>query len=330
MTEAHALALVFAFLMGVAVLAYVLLDGYDLGVGMLLPAAEEREQNIMVNSIGPFWDANETWLVLGVGLLLVAFPAAHGVILQALYLPAAAMLIGLMIRGVAFEFRMKALGWHRELWNWLFWAGSFLASFSQGVMLGRWITGFAPGVGYWLFAFMVGASLCGGYVLLGAAWLIIRTEGELQKKSFAWARWGLLWVALGVGLVSLMTPLASETVRERWFDFPRTLWLMVLPVASLAAGLRLWILTGRLRRGDNVPEWAPFAWTAAIFVLAFLGLAWSMFPWLVLDRIAIWETAHPSSLRVILWGAVVVLPFILAYNVLAYRIFRGKAREHLY
>jgi cytochrome d ubiquinol oxidase subunit II len=331
--EATFLSLAFAFLMGVAVLAYVLLDGYDLGVGMLLPAANEREQNLMVNSIGPFWDANETWLVLGVGLLLVAFPAANGVILQALYLPAAAMLIGLMLRGVAFEFRMKAQGWHRDLWNWLFWAGSFLASFAQGVMLGRWITGFAPGVGYWLFALVVGASLCGGYVLLGAAWLILRTEGELQQKSVAWARWGLLWVALGVALVSVMTPLASATVRERWFDFPRTLWLMILPIASLLAGIRLWVLTGRMKRKEAAarpPEWAPYANAAVIFTLAFMGLAWSMFPWLVLDRIAIWETAHPSALWVVLWGALIVLPFILAYNVLAYRIFSGKTREHLY
>jgi len=144
----------------------------------------------MVASIGPFWDANETWLVLGVGLLLVAFPAAHGIVLGALYLPVAAMLIGLMLRGVAFEFRVKAEGWQRELWNWLFWFGSFLASFAQGLMLGRYITGFHSGFAYYVFAMLVGASLCGGYVLLGATWLIFRTEGPLQKKALAWARWG--------------------------------------------------------------------------------------------------------------------------------------------
>jgi cytochrome bd ubiquinol oxidase subunit II len=324
------LAMVFAALLGVAVLMYVLLDGYDLGVGMLLPAADEREQNLMVNSIGPFWDANETWLVLGVGLLLVAFPVANGAILQALYLPAAAMLVGLMIRGVAFEFRMKALGWHRELWNWLFWAGSFLASFAQGVMLGRWITGFAPGVGYWIFALLTGASLCGGYVLLGATWLVLRTEGELQKKSFAWARWGLLWVGLGVALVSLATPFANETVRHKWFNFPDTLWLMILPVATLAAGVRLWMVIGRLQRGEKVPEWAPYANAALIFLLAFIGLAYSMYPWLVLDRIGIWQTAHPSALKVMLAGAVLVLPFIVGYSVLSYRIFSGKTKENLY
>src|SRR5213075_75117 len=231
------LVLVFAGLMAFAILAYVLLDGYDLGVGMLMPAASREEQELMVASIAPYWDANETWLVLGIGLLLVAFPAAHGEILGALYLPVAAMLVGLMLRGVAFELRAKAEGWHRELWNWLFWAGSTLASFAQGLMLGRYVTGFAPGFGYWLFALTVGASLCGGYVLLGATWLILKTEGELQKKAVKWSRWGLLWVALGVMLVSLGTPLVSETVRHKWFDFPRTLWLMLLPLATLAAGV---------------------------------------------------------------------------------------------
>src|SRR5438067_12656713 len=162
------LVLAFAALMSFAILAYVLLDGYDLGVGMLMPAAEREEQEIMVGTIAPYWDANETWLVLGIGLLLVAFPRAHGEVLGALYLPVAAMLVGLMLRGVAFELRVKAGGWHRELWNWLFWAGSFMASFFQGVMLGRYITGFEQGFGFWLFAITVGASLCGGYVLLGA------------------------------------------------------------------------------------------------------------------------------------------------------------------
>src|SRR4026209_966113 len=180
------LALIFAFLMGASILAYVLLDGFDLGVGMLLPAAEEREQNRMVNSIGPFWDANETWLVLGIGILLVAFPVAHGVVLQALYPPGVAMLVGLMLRGVAFEFRLKAEGWHRELWNGLFWFGSFLASLAQGIMLGYYITGFEPGFGTFLFALVVAGGLCGGYVMLCATWLIIRTEGELQRKAMTW------------------------------------------------------------------------------------------------------------------------------------------------
>jgi cytochrome bd ubiquinol oxidase subunit II len=325
------LPLVFTVLMGAAMLAYVVLDGYDLGVGMLLPAAEESEQNRMVNSIGPFWDANETWLVLGIGILLVAFPVAHGMILGALYLPVAAMLVGLLFRGVAFEFRMKAEGWHRELWNSLFWFGSFLASLAQGIMLGRYITGFEPGAGYLLFSMVVAASLCGAYVLLGATWLILKTEGALQEKAIAWARWGLAWVALGVALVSVATPLVSQTVREKWFDFPRTAWLMLLPAATFGCGVRLWLATGRLARGKRAREGEPFACAVAIFVLAFLGLAYSLFPYVVMDKLDIWQAAaHPSALVVVLWGAGVVLPFIIGYSALSYRIFGGKAREKLY
>ena len=325
------LPLIFTVLMGAAILAYVILDGFDLGVGMLLPAAKQDEQNLMVASIGPFWDGNETWLVLGIGLLLAAFPLAHGVILGAMYLPVVAMLIGLMFRGVAFEFRLKALGWHRELWNWLFWFGSFLAAFAQGVMLGRYITAFESGFGYYLFAFVVGASLCGGYVLLGAAWLVLRTEGELQRKAIAWARWGLFWLALGVAAVSIATPLVSSTVRAKWFDFPGTLPLMLLPAASVAAGVLLWVGLGRIARGVARADWPPFAAAVAIYVLAFTGLAYSLFPYIVMDRITIWDAAaHPSALKAVLAGTLVVLPFIIAYTVFSYRVFRGKTRDPHY
>jgi cytochrome bd ubiquinol oxidase subunit II len=318
------LVLVFTALMAFAILAYVLLDGYDLGVGMLMPAAEREEQDLMVATIAPYWDANETWLVLGIGLLLVAFPRAHGEILGALYLPVAAMLVGLMLRGVAFELRVKAQGWHRELWNWLFWAGSTLASFAQGLMLGRYITGFEPGVGYWVFALVVGASLCGGYVLLGATWLVLRTSGELNDKAIGWAKWGLAWVALGVALVSLATPLASETVRMRWFDFPRTLGLMVLPAATLAIGVWVWRSLGK-------SDTNPFGGAVAIFALAFIGLAYSLFPFVVMDRLTIWEAAaDDSALTFVLVGTLIVLPFIVAYTAYSYRVFRGKVRPGAY
>lgn len=318
------LPLVFAVLMGAAILAYVLLDGYDLGVGMLMPAASGEEQDVMAASIGPFWDANETWLVLGVGILLIAFPAAHGHILGALYLPVAAMLVGLMLRGVAFELRMKAVGWHGELWNWLFWFGSFLASFAQGYMLGRYLTAFQPGWDYTLFSLMVGASLCGGYVLLGAAWLILRTEGTLQRKAIGWTKWGLAWVALGVALVSLATPLVSEVVYHRWFDFPQTLALMVLPAASVLSWVWVWRSLGR-------SEWKPLAGAMAIFALAFMGLAYSVFPYVVIGWLTIWEAAaHPSALKVTLIGVLIVLPFLVGYTVFAYRVFRGKAKAGLY
>jgi cytochrome d ubiquinol oxidase subunit II len=325
------LPLIFMFLMGASVLTYVLLDGFDLGVGMLMPAATDDQQSVMVASIGPFWDANETWLVLGVGILLAAFPVAHGVVLGALYLPVVAMLVGLMLRGVAFELRVKARGWHRELWNWLFWAGSFVASFFQGVMLGRYVTGFEPGVGYWLFALIVGASLCGGYVLLGATWIIYKTEGALQRKAVGWALWGLLWVALGVALVSLGTPLVSATVREKWFDLPRTLWVMILPAATLLAGHWLWRSLSRLKAGEKGHDLAPYLAAVSIFTLAFLGLAYSIYPFVVIDRLTIWEAAgHPSALKFLLAGAAIVLPFIAAYQIMSYRIFRGKAKAGAY
>jgi len=318
------LPLVFAVLMGASILAYVVLDGYDLGVGMLLPAAERDEQDRMVASIGPFWDANGTWLVLGVGLLLVAFPGAHGEVLGALYLPVAAMLVGLMLRGAAFELRIKAEGWHRELWNWLFWAGSFLAAFAQGLMLGRYITGFDSGVGYWLFALVTGAALCGGYVLLGATWLIYRVEGALRDKAVAWARWGLLWVALGVALVSLGTPLVSETVREKWFSVPRIFFLAALPAATVAAWCFVWF---NLRRSDT----RPFLGAVAIYVLAFAGLAYSLFPYVIIDRMTIWQAAaHDSALKFVLAGAAVVLPFIVGYTLYVYRLFGGKAKDGTY
>jgi len=314
------LPLVFTGLMGAAILAYVVLDGYDLGVGMLMPAATPEEKQVMVASIGPFWDANETWLVLGIGLLLVAFPVAHGVVLGALYLPVAAMLVGLMLRGVGFELRVKAEGWHRELWNWLFWAGSFLASFAQGLMLGRYITGFASGFGYWLFAIVVGGAVCGGYVLLGATWLVLKSEGELRRKAIAWARWGLMWVALAVALVSIVTPLASETVRAKWFSFPNFILVSPLPLATLLSGIFVWRTLGK-------SDWKPFAGAVAIYVLSFLGLAYSLFPYVVMDRLTIWQAAaHPSALIFVLAGTLVVLPFILGYTVYVYRVFGGKAK----
>jgi cytochrome d ubiquinol oxidase subunit II len=285
----------------------------------------------MVVSIGSFRDANETWLVLGVGILLVAFPLAHGVVLGALYLPVAAMLIGIMFRGVAFEFRIKARGWHRELWNWLFWFGSFLTSFAQGLMLGSYVTGFESGFGYFLFSLMVGAGLCGGYTLLGATWLIFKTEGALQQKAVAWAKWGLLWVALGVAAVSLATPLVSETIRTKWFDFPRTLPWMLLPAASLGLGVAMWIGLGKFARGAIRSDWLPFAGSIVIFIFAFAGLAYSLFPYVVMDQLTLWDAAaHPSALTIVLIGALVVVPLIIAYTVFSHWVFWGKAKAGLY
>jgi cytochrome d ubiquinol oxidase subunit II len=320
------LPLVFAALMGLAILAYVILDGYDLGVGMLMPAATPAEQDLMVASIDPFWDANETWLVLGVSILLVAFPAAYGIVLGALYLTVVAMLIGIMLRGVAFEFRIKALGWQRKLWNWLFWFGSLLASFAQGVMLGHYVTGFAPG--FMLFSFVTGASLCAGYVLLGATWLVLKTQGTVRAKAIVWAGWGLLCVALGLIVVSLATPLVSETVRLKWFDFPGSFALMLFPATILVFGVVAVIALRWLARGATHADWLPFVCAVAIFMLGFAVLAYSLFPYVVMDRLTIWQAAsHPSALRFVLAGAVIVIPFIVVYTVFVHWVFWGKVRR---
>ena len=313
------LPLIFALLMGAAILAYVVLDGFDLGVGMLLPAAEEREQNRMVNSIGPFWDANETWLVLGIGILLVAFPVAHGVVLQALYLPVVAMLVGLMLRGVAFEFRLKAEGWHRELWNGLFWFGSFLASFAQGIMLGRYITGFEPGFGYFFFAFVVGAALCGGYVLLGATWLILKTEGATQAYARAAAPWTLAATLLFIAIVSIWTPLSHLQIAQRWFSFPNIAFLSPVPLITAALAIGIWRAISGRRDG------LPFLLSNGLFLIAYAGLGISVWPYAIPEKITIWQAAGSRDTLIFLGiGTAIVLPITLAYLAYAHWVFRGK------
>jgi cytochrome d ubiquinol oxidase subunit II len=325
------LPLVFLVLMGLAILAYVILDGFDLGVGILLPLASREEQNMMVASIGPFWDANETWLVLGVGILLVAFPKAHGVILSSLYLPVAAMLVFLILRGVAFEFRVKASGWHRELWNRLFFVGSTGASVAQGVMLAGVITGFASGWGYMLFGLLVGVGLAGGYALLGATWLVIKTEGDLHARALRWSHGALFFTVAGVAAISLASPFASPRIFERWFDWPQVALLAPLPLLTAAAFVGIWRGATALQRGTSRREWLPFVLGVWVFVFAFAGLAYSLFPYLVVDRITIWDAAAaPASLWIVLVGTAIVLPMVIGYTVVAYRVFWGKARELSY
>ncbi len=319
------LPVIFMALMGVSMLAYVVLDGYDLGVGMLLPRAGDDDKDTMIASIGPFWDANETWLVLGVGILLIAFPKAHGMVLTALYLPVAVMLIGLILRGVAFDFRVKARAAHKHLWNKLFFAGSMMASLAQGWMLGRYITGFADGLGYDLFAAAIALCLPAAYVLLGAAWLIMKTEGTLQERAIAWAKraWGP--VVLGIALISLATPWVSDTVRQRWFTMPAFIALLPIPLVTAAAlaAVRALLNSHRIR---GKLCWLPFVLIVFVFVLGALGLAYSLYPYVVMDRLTIWQAASaPASLTVILIGSAITVPAIAGYTVFAYRVFWGKA-----
>lgn len=323
--------LVFVGLMGLAMLIYVVLDGYDLGVGILLRGADDADKDSMIASIGPFWDANETWLVLGVGILLVAFPRAHGVILGGLYLPVAFMLVGLILRGVAFDFRVKAHADHKPLWNLAFHAGSTLAGFAQGFMLGLYILGFDYSWTSLAFATCIGLGLLAGYALLGACWLILKSEGALYARAVRWARVALWLTGLGIAAVSLATPLVSERIFAKWFT-PANL-LMLSPIPLMTAWL---FLIGeralkRLAAGTEPRIWIPFACAVGVFVLAFAGLAYSLFPFLVVDRITYQDAASaPESLGFMLVGVAITLPAILGYTAYSYRVFWGKTRELKY
>jgi cytochrome d ubiquinol oxidase subunit II len=324
------LPVIFMGLMGLAMLVYVVSDGYDLGVGMLMHRATSAEKDVLVASIGPFWDANETWLVLGIGILLIAFPKAHGLVLTELYLPVALMLVGLILRGVAFDFRVKAHATHKPTWDRLFFAGSTLASMAQGWMLGRYVSGFGEGWNYPVFAAAIALALPMAYVLLGACWLIMKTEGALQERAVHWARIAWAPMVAGLVLVSMATPWISVTVRERWFELPNLIALSAIP---LTTGLSLLAVRGllgaRLVRGPIC--WLPFVLLIVVFVLGFLGLAYSIYPFVVIDRLTIWQAASgPAALKAILVGVCISVPAIAGYTVFSYRVFRGKTGELRY
>jgi cytochrome d ubiquinol oxidase subunit II len=325
------LPLLFLAVMGLSLLAYVILDGYDLGVGILLPFATDDEKDVMVSSIGPFWDANETWLVLGIGVLLIAFPKAHSLVLTHLYLPVAVMLVGLILRGVSFDFRVKARAARKGMWNALFAAGSMAAAMAQGWMLGSYLTGFDNGP--WSLAFAAGIALTlpTAYAMLGAGWLIMKTWDDLQLKAVGWAR-KVLW-PMGVALVgiSLATPLVSHTVFERWFAMPQLIGLLPIPVACAAAYFAAWQVIAKPKIVAAGYGWVVFACTVLIFVMAFLGLAYSLFPYIVIDQLTVWQAASAhESLVVIFIGVAITLPAIVVYTIFMYRVFWGRASELSY
>ena len=325
-TWATAMPLIFMAIMGLSLMTYVVLDGYDLGVGILLPFATDAEKDVMVSSIGPFWDANETWLVLGIGVLLIAFPKAHGVVLSALYLPATIMLIGLALRGVSFDFRVKARDKHKATWNRTFAIGSLVTAMAQGWMLGSYLTGFSNSG--WSLAFSAGIMLVfpTAYTMLGAGWLIMKTEGELQRKSVAWARAALWPTGLTLVAISLATPLVSPTVFEKWFTLPELFALLPIPLACGAAFFSAYLALHRPRIVEAGYGWIVFAATVLIFLLAFLGLAYSIYPYVVLDQLTIWDAASSTeALAVILIGVAITLPVIIIYTIFMYRVFWGKA-----
>lgn len=322
------LPLIWGFLIAFAVLAYVILDGFDLGVGILFPTfGRGRERDVVMNSVAPVWDGNETWLVLGGGGLFAAFPLAYALVLPALYVPVLVMLLGLVLRGVAFEFRWKVRQ-GRTLWDWAFAGGSLLAALSQGIMLGSLVQGirvagraYAGGWFDWLspFSLMTGLAVATGYALLGASWLILKTEGHVQRRAY-----GLSWVlALAllffVATVSLWTPFINAAYFERWMSVPAVFYVVPVPVMTLIVAARL-LLAIHDRR-----EAQPFALTLALFVLCYIGLGISIYPTIVPPTVTLWEAAAPEkSLSFLLVGTVVLLPIILTYTSYSYWVFRGK------
>lgn len=324
------LPIIYFGIMGLALLIYVILDGYDLGVGILLPFADELEKDRMIASIGPFWDANETWIVLGVGVLLIAFPQAHGLVLTSLYLPVTIMLMGLILRGVAFDLRIKGGDNHRTLWNRAFFSGSLIAATAQGWMLGVFVTGLEGGMMGNAFAILIALTLPALYVLLGCGWLLMKAEGNLLRKAHRWAALAIWPMGLGLFLVSIATPLVSDTIAEKWFSLPNLLWLLPIPlVCVLSFAILIYVL--RNHSETQRRPWLVMAATALICLMAAIGLAYSLFPYIVPDSLTLWEAASSTdSLLFTLAGVVITLPAILFYTVYVYRVFHGRATDLSY
>src|SRR2546421_5055044 len=325
------LPMIWAAVIGVAVAMYVILDGFDLGVGLLFPFAKsERERDQMMNSAAPFWAANETWLVLGGAGLFVAFPRAYAIIMPAFYLPVILMLLGLVFRGVAFEFRWIAMT-SKPHWNFGFTAGSAVAGFCQGLILGGLIQGikvengaFAGGAFDWAtpFAALCGFGVLAGYALVGATWLVMKTEGAVAERARGQAQVLLVAVLAFMAAVSVWTPLAFERIAERWFSLPNILFLWPVPLVTVLVALAgwRWLEAGR--------ELLPFVATIVLFLLGYLGLVISIFPYLVPPALTIWQTAAvPASQTFMLIGTLALLPIIFGYVVFVYWLFRGKVRE---
>lgn len=322
------LALVWAGLIAFAVLAYVVLDGFDLGIGILFPfLGSDAERDLAMNSVAPVWDGNETWLVLGGGGLFAVFPLAYATILPALYAPLTAMLLGLIFRGVSFEFRGRAER-GRIVWDIGFFGGSLVAALAQGIALGALVQGieveartYVGGWWDWLtpFSLLTGAALVVGYTLLGATWLVMKTEGALADFARRVARGSAYGTLALIGAVSLATPFLNPVYLERWFAWPSALFSIIVPLLVLAT--MYWLLTG-LSRGA---EARPFIGALLLFVLCYLGILISFFPYIVPPGITLWQAAAPdSSLAFLLVGAAVLIPVILAYTGYAYWVFRGK------
>jgi cytochrome d ubiquinol oxidase subunit II len=322
------LPIIWAFIIAFAVFVYVVMDGFDLGLGILFPLFPAKEdRDIITNTVAPVWDGNETWLVLGGGGLMAAFPLAYSVLLPAIYAPIIAMLIGLMFRGVAFEFRWRTQS-KRNRWDIAFAGGSWLAALAQGIALGAILQGvqvegrhYAGGWWDWLtpFSLLTGVSLVAGYALLGATWLILKTEGSLRDRAYHLSWYLLFAMLLAIAAVSIATPLLTIQYAQRWFTWPNIVLTAPVPVA--VAAVTVLLLKNLAEKRDG---W-PFPLTLTLFLLSYAGLGISMYPYIVPQSITIWQAAAPASSQLfMLVGVAVLIPLILAYTGWAYWVFRGK------
>ncbi len=322
------LPLIWGGLIAFAVLAYVMMDGFDLGVGILFPfLKEEHERDQMMNSVAPVWDGNETWLVLGGGGLFAVFPLAYSIIMPALYAPIFAMLLALVFRGVAFEYRWKTQA-GKFFWDWSFAGGSTIAAFAQGIALGALVQGipvegraYSGGWWDWLtpFSLLTGVALVVAYALLGATWLIWKCEGRVQEKCYLYAKRAGIATILLIGAVSVWTPFLNDAFRQKWFVWPQLLYAAPVPALLGVCVLALW--QGLDAKSDRQPFFA----TLGLFVLSFAGLCVNFYPYIVPSSVTIYEAAAPdNSLSFLLVGSAVLLPLILSYTAYSYWVFRGK------
>lgn len=326
------LPFIWAGLIAFAILAYVVLDGFDLGVGILFPfMKEERNRDLMMNSVAPVWDGNETWLVLGGGGLFAVFPLAYAVVMPALYAPIIVMLLGLVFRGVAFEFRWRTRR-AKRVWDWSFAIGSISAAFAQGVALGALVQGIAVEnrayAGGWFdwfspFSILTGLALIIGYALLGSTWLVMKTHGDVQEWARGVAKKAGVGTLVLIGLVSLITPFLNDAYFARWFAWPTAIFSVLVPLLVLGCA---YLLFSGLR---NYADSQPFLASLGIFILCYAGIGISFYPWMVPPSLTIWDAAAPDeSLVFLLVGAGFLVPIILAYTAYAYWVFRGKVDPH--
>jgi cytochrome d ubiquinol oxidase subunit II len=318
-------------ILGIGIFLYVLLDGFDLGVGILYGLAQDTpSRNIVMNTIAPVWDGNETWLILGGVGLMAAFPLAFAIIIPAVYFPVTLMLLAMIFRGVAFEFRFRDAQ-HRTFWDHGFCYGSLVATFSQGVVLGAFIHGFQTDGQAFTggsfdcftpFSILTGVALVFGYALLGSGWLILKTEGDLQATARRHGRWCLIGVMITIVIVSIWTPLADSHIAARWFSRADILWLSPVPILTGIVAYWEW-----RSLSSGKAEGAPFLASVLLFLLSYLGIAISLWPMIVPYKLTLWQAAaSPSTQGFLLIGTLVLLPVILLYTAWSYWVFRGKVR----